>query len=201
MATAARPVAGPPDDTGAHAAPAPRPATEAEAKALASAVRLRILRACLDEPLTNREIAERLGINPGTALHHVRTLVDTGFLAPQPVRRGARGAREIPYLATGKSWTLSVHESALRTSNTRAMLEAFQQEISLLPDLCDTSVYRLGLRLTDAERVEFAHRLHALLQEYADRTLNERGGNGRPYSLLVVLHPDTDREVTPPADS
>src|SRR5918999_4320330 len=85
-----------------------RPATEAEAKALASAFRLRILRVCLDEPLTNKEIAARLRAHPATTLHHVRKLVATGFLAPQPERRGSRGAREIPYLATRKSWTLDV---------------------------------------------------------------------------------------------
>ena len=60
-----------------------RPATEAEARALASAIRLRIMRLCLDRPLTNKEIAERLGANPATTLHHVRTLVATGFLAAQ----------------------------------------------------------------------------------------------------------------------
>src|SRR5262245_44839912 len=49
-----------------------RSATEAEARALASAVRLRIMRLCLDRPLTNKEIAERLGVNPATTLHHVR---------------------------------------------------------------------------------------------------------------------------------
>ena len=80
-----------------------RPADEAEAKAIASPLRLRILRATLHEPRTNKEIAETLGLNPATVLHHVRTLVDTGFLIEQPVRRGPRGSRERPYLASGKT--------------------------------------------------------------------------------------------------
>lgn len=163
-----------------------RPATEAEAKALASAVRLRILRICLDEAQTNREIADRLGVNPGTTLHHVRTLVDTGFLAAQPPRRGTRGAREIPYLATGKSWNVSVHETG-----SRAMLDAFRQEVDSVGDLSDTSVYRLGLRLTDDEHAELNQRMYALLEEYAE---SRRPAGGRPYSLLVVLHPDPSRE-------
>ena len=71
-----------------------RRATDAEYRALASAVRLRILRLCRAEALTNKELAERLGRNPATVLHHVRTLVDTGFLAAEPVRRGTRGSRE-----------------------------------------------------------------------------------------------------------
>src|SRR3954449_12893350 len=80
--------------------------TDAEPRALASELRLRIIRLAMDEALTNREIAERLGRNPATTLHHVRTLVDTGFLDAQPVRRGTRGAREIPYRATLLSWAL-----------------------------------------------------------------------------------------------
>ena len=85
-----------------------RPATEAEARALASALRLRILRLCLDRARTNKELAKLLAVNPATMLHHVRTLVETGFLVAEDERRGSRGARELPYRATGKSWTLSV---------------------------------------------------------------------------------------------
>src|SRR5688572_26625189 len=77
---------------------------DADARALASVLRMRILRLCLDEALTNKEIAERLGVPPGNTYHHVRTLAKRGFLAAQPERAGARGAREVPYLATGKSW-------------------------------------------------------------------------------------------------
>src|SRR3954453_23613601 len=84
-----------------------READEAEAKALASTLRLRILRATLHEPHTNKEIAQALGLNPASVLHHVRTLVDTGFLIEQPTRRGARGSRERPYLASGKSFYVS----------------------------------------------------------------------------------------------
>ena len=37
-----------------------RPATRAEARALAPTMRLRVLRLCLDEALTNRDLADRL---------------------------------------------------------------------------------------------------------------------------------------------
>ena len=87
-----------------------RPADEAEAKAIASPLRLRILRITLHEPHTNKEIAEALGSNPASVLHHVRTLVDTGFLIEQSVRRGPRGSRERPYLASGKSWYVDTGE-------------------------------------------------------------------------------------------
>src|SRR5688500_5107310 len=107
-----------------------RPATDAEAKALASGVRLRIIRLCLDHALTNKEIAARLQANPATVLHHVRTLVSTGFLVPQEERRGPRGSREVPYRSTGKSWELSVGDTG--PDANQAMLEAFHQELALL---------------------------------------------------------------------
>src|ERR671910_2431241 len=83
-------------------------ATPEEFQAMAHPLRLRILRFCLHEPHTNKEIAERFGKDPATTLHHVRLFVRTGFLVADPVRSGARGALEKPYRATGKTWVLSV---------------------------------------------------------------------------------------------
>jgi DNA-binding transcriptional ArsR family regulator len=69
-----------------------REATPEEFKALAHPLRLRILRLCLHDSLTNKQIADQLGKDPATVLHHVRLLVDTGFLAAETPRPGARGA-------------------------------------------------------------------------------------------------------------
>jgi predicted ArsR family transcriptional regulator len=166
-----------------------RPATEAEARALASAVRIRILRLCLDRALTNKEIAQRLDAHPATVLHHVRTLVDTGFLAAEPVRRGARGSREVPYRATGKSWGVDTHGTGV-TGKGAAMIEAFLAEVRLV-DLDEARLARLGLRLTEAEFEELNDRLADVLNEYADRPPSP---DGRPYSLFVALHEDVTRD-------
>lgn len=167
-----------------------RLATEAEAKAVASAVRLRILRLCLDEALTNKEIAERLDANPATVLHHVRTLVATGFLAAQEERSGARGAREIPYLATRKSWNLRLgteHHSDLNA----AMLQVFQSEVSAVGDPAQVNTARLGLRLDEEQYERFHERLRALLSELERQ---KPGPGAQPYSLFVAIHPDVDRQ-------
>lgn len=164
-----------------------RPATDAERKALASGLRLRILRLCLDEPRTNREIAERLGRNPATTLHHVRTLVDTGFLAAEPVRRGTRGSREIPYRATRLSWTLDSGDDV--SGPAKAMLEAFLEEFSTAaPEQLRTA--RLGLRLRPDELEEFHQRLQAIFDEYADRPPS---ADGDPLSVFLAIHPDAGR--------
>lgn len=172
-----------------------RLATEAEAKALASAIRLRILRACLDEPLTNQEIADRLGANPATTLHHVRKLVATGFLAPEPARRGRRGSREIPYLATGKSWQLRLADPQ---EGQYAMVGAFLEEFRLVKDRSRIRMSRLAFRLTDEEYEELDRRMRALFDELVQRPPSPAG---RPYSLLLAMHPDDARDVTRPAAS
>jgi DNA-binding transcriptional ArsR family regulator len=166
-----------------------RPATDAEARALASAVRLRILRMCLDRALTNKEIAQRLDANPATTLHHVRTLVATGFLRPEAERRGTRNSREVPYLATGKSWRMDVTESGVSGTGA-AMLTAFLTEIEQV-DKDDAKLGRLGLRLSPDELVELRTRLDELLNEYATRVPTP---DGQPYSIFVALHPDPNRD-------
>jgi DNA-binding transcriptional ArsR family regulator len=163
-----------------------RNATEEEAKALASSLRLRILRICLREPHTNREIAAALDRDPATVLHHVRRLVDTGFLAPQPVRRGTRGAREIPYLATGKSWQLS------DPGASGMLLQTFLEEVALVP-ATEVNSSRLGLRLNAADMAEFEHRLQALLDEFAARPDDP---TAPAWSLFLALHPDPNRPQT-----
>ncbi|HZZ95838.1 MAG TPA: winged helix-turn-helix domain-containing protein [Jatrophihabitantaceae bacterium] len=158
-------------------------ATDAEARALASTLRMRILRICLGEARSNKEIAHVLGKDPATTLHHVRRLVDTGFLAAQPVRRGVRGSREIPYLATGKSWRIQT------PSKDRVIIDAFIEEVSLVPAE-SVGTARVGLRLTDAEKAEFERRLTLLLDEYIQHAQDP---TGKPWSVFFSIHPDPNR--------
>jgi DNA-binding CsgD family transcriptional regulator len=160
-----------------------RPATDEEARALASSLRLRILRICIGEGRTNKEIAEILGRDPASILHHIRTLVRTGFLEPQDERRGSRGAREIPYLTTKKSWRLST------PAMDRSMLDTFLEEIALVP-AAETDTSRLGLRLSPADMAEFRAQLRSLLDEFADRPEDP---SAPAWSVFVVLHPDPNR--------
>lgn len=163
-----------------------RAATEEEARALASATRLRILRVTLDQALTNKEIAERIGRNPASTLHHVRRLVDTGFLAAEPVRRGRRGSREVPYRATGKSWTLNLSPDVAHAGHERAMVAALLAEIGEY-DLDQTVSTRLGLRLTGDEVAELSARIQGIFDEFAQRTPSE---HGEPVGVFFMMYPD-----------
>lgn len=156
------------------------PEALARSRALASPLRLRVLRLCAFDARTNKELAEFLDVNPGTMLHHVRTLVRTGFLAPQAPRTGAQGAREIPYLATGLSWHTQI------PGQSAVLLETMRQQlVGVDPGLIEMSW--LGLRLNAAHRDELRERIHALLNEFKDRAPDD---DGEAYSAVVVVHPD-----------
>jgi DNA-binding transcriptional ArsR family regulator len=174
----------------AHHATDRRPATPAEAKALASPLRLRILRLTLDQALTNKQLAERLGKDPGTVLHHVRTLVATGFLAPDEVRQGEKGALEKPYRSTGKSWTLSLDKDATtETSATQAMLEAFLAELAEAGPGAARDFTRLALTLDDGSLEELRTRLRDIFDDFAARPPDP---GGRTYGLLFGMHLQAD---------
>lgn len=158
-----------------------RDATPAEMRVLANPLRLRILRLCLDEPLTNQELATRLNRDPGTVLFHVRRLVAEKFLAPQAERPGPRGRTERPYLATGKSWTIRLMPD---TGHASATLEAVRQELVEAGEGALVAMVRLGVRLTKRDTDELRRRVRALGDEFAARD-NPRGS---AIGFLGVVH-------------
>lgn len=179
------PQGGPEDDEtqGGHAADHDA-GHDADARALASVLRMRILRLCLDDALTNQEIAARLGLPPANTYHHVRTLVRRGFLAAQPERVGTRGAREVPYLATRKSWRAKGIDGM-----NRVLIDTFLTEAALAP--AETlRVVRLGVRLGPEAKAEYDRRIFALMEEFAQRPADPEG---EPLSIFYADHEDTGR--------
>ena len=179
---------------------------------MASPLRLRILRLCLDAPLTNKQIAAALGRDPASVLYHVRRLVRTGFLAPEQERRGSRGAREVPYRATGKSWTLDVVDAGAGPRHHRRWSRRSSRT-------CAGSARRtwrrarLGLRLTPAEHEELTQRLSELYEDFARPEVRRRAvvavrgpAPGRPAGretrcrrpLRVTPSEDDDQPTRPP---
>jgi DNA-binding transcriptional ArsR family regulator len=133
-----------------------RPPTAAEARALGHPTRLRILFACRERSMTNKELSESLGITPGTIHYHLRPLVAESFLRPEEPRKGPRGSQEQPYRATGKSWTLdsgALDPTALVQVGVQEVLKASQDDIH--------SLARIGLTLRSED-------LDAVLEDLRD---------------------------------
>lgn len=155
----------------------------AKARALASPLRWRILRLCLHEPRTNKELAEALGMNPGSMHHHVQSLVDVGFLVAEEPRTGARGAKEIPYRAPGLTW----HGSEAPLVGP-VLVETFLQEIQGVHP-ADLEVSRLGVRLAPADHEEYERRVGELLEWLRSRDTPD----GDAWSVMLAMHPDVQQ--------
>jgi len=171
-----------------------RRATILQAKAAAHPLRLRILRLCGQQPMTNKQLADRLDSQPGTTLYHVRLLVRAGLLEPAPIRTGASGALEKPYRASGLSWWLSAYGDTDEgepyddrdDESSLASIEAFQAELSEAGPGSVRTYARFMLHLSDEEVQELDRRLLAVLDEYiqTDHQRLDRPALGG----IVVLH-------------
>jgi predicted ArsR family transcriptional regulator len=180
---------GEPSDAGGLSA-GRRPATLQEARALAHPLRIRILRLCLDQARTNSELATILGQQPATVLHHVRTLLATGFLAAEPWRPGPRGTVQKPYRSTGKSWrldnTMGSEDGAVRG----AIFEAVAAEIAEAGPDAVVEGARMALRLRPDQLAELRAQILALISQYppAEYHLTADAPGTDPYALLLILH-------------
>lgn len=170
--------------------PAREPATAVDFKALSNPLRLQILRLCSHQPRTNAELAQHLGRDPSTVLHHVRLLVDTGFLEPDTPRTGPRGPKIKPYRATRRSWALAVDDSPREAIHHQkiATIDAFRTEALLADTDGLGDVVRLGIRL-DADRFEeLRTEIWDILHRYAEL---DDGPDSETYGLLWAWHHDT----------
>lgn len=163
-----------------------REATVREAKALAHPLRLRILRLCGQQELTNKQLADRLDRDPGTVLYHVRQLADAGFLEQAPVRTGDSGALEKPYRSKGKSWWLDSPLANFDADAAFAPIAAFQDELREAGPESVQVFERFALHLSPEDVAELDRRILAILDEYVE-TDDQR--LGQPVlGGIFVLH-------------
>jgi DNA-binding transcriptional ArsR family regulator len=163
-----------------------RPASAKEAKALAHPLRLRILRLCAEHALTNKELADRLGKDPGTVLYHVRQLVGAGLLEPSGVRTGESGALEKPYRSTGGTWWLEAPFATTTPEEAFAPVEAFVAEVREVGPSAVRAFERFTLHLSPDDVADLDRRILAVIDQYV---LTEHERAGRPaVAGMFVLH-------------
>jgi DNA-binding transcriptional ArsR family regulator len=165
-------------------------------KAVANALRLRILRLCGSGEWTNKELADRLGRDPATMLHHIRLLVDAGLLEPVGVRQGASGAYEKPYRSTGLSWQLRF-DAPVEDEDERgelAMLTAFREELAEAGTDSIAELTRFHLHLDEAGLQSFSERLRELIDEYREDDDARRDAGAADHGGIIVVHRLADPE-------
>lgn len=163
-----------------------REATVREAKALAHPLRVRILRLCGQRELTNKQLADRLGRDPGTVLYHVRQLAEAGFLEQAPVRTGGSGALEKPYRSTSRSWWLNDPLAQVEPDASLIPLEAFQEELNEAGPDSVLTFARFFLRLSPEDADALHRRILAILDEYIET--DDQRPDQPAYGGIVVLH-------------
>jgi DNA-binding transcriptional ArsR family regulator len=163
-----------------------RQATVREARALAHPLRVRILRLCWQQELTNKQLADRLDRDPGTVLYHVRQLADAGLLEQAPVRAGDSGALEKPYRSASPTWWLDGPLNDFDADARFAPIAAFQDELREAGPSSVQLFERFALHLSPEDAAELDRRILVILDEYMatdDKRLDQPAHGG-----IFVLH-------------
>ena len=159
-------------------------------KALGHPLRLRILETLgtsddAGDALTNRELAERLGVDPGHLHFHVRMLLRAGLIAL--AEDGGRG-REKPYRPVAR--TLRVAPELLASGLTSDLREAMLSEVQHGWDEHGAKgTFRsaqVTARLTPERALE-------LLTELVERVREAEEEGVEPLVITAVFHPPTRR--------
>ena len=151
-------------------------------KALGHPLRVRALELLCqeEEPLTNRELAQRLAVDPGHLHFHVRMLLKAGLIELTEAGRG----REKPYRAVARH--IEVHPDLLASGGVADVQEAFINDVrSSLSAYAGTGRVRT---VQAALRVP-AERLVELLNEALDRAEQEEDPEGETNVITAFVGP------------
>jgi DNA-binding transcriptional ArsR family regulator len=152
-------------------------------KALGHPLRLRVLEtlgAGEYEQMTNRELASRLGVDPGHLHFHVRMLLRAGLIELAEAGHG----REKPYRAVAR--TVRVAPALLNSDATSDLRAAMLDEVQRgFAEHGPTGKYRsaqVTARISPEQAVE-------LIQELVERARDAEDPALEPLVITTVLHP------------
>jgi predicted transcriptional regulator len=151
-------------------------------KALGHPLRLKVLQALgdTDRPLTNRELAELIGVDPGHLHFHVRMLHRTGLIERAD---GGRG-REKPYRAVAAHLHVSpeFRSAGMATELNAAMLDEVTRGWQEFGATGDFRAGQLNVRL-DPDVIR------ELFTELLERASDLEDEDEEQITLTVIVHP------------
>jgi DNA-binding transcriptional ArsR family regulator len=152
-------------------------------KALGHPLRLRVLEtlgAEDDKPLTNRELAERVGVDPGHLHFHVRMLLRAGLIE----RLESEGSREKPYRAVAR--TVRIKPELLATGLSKdvraAMLDQVQRGWAVYGPQGSFRSAQITARLPLDQAME-------LIAEFAEQLRDHEDPKADVVVITAVVHP------------
>lgn len=154
-------------------------------KALGHPLRLRVLETLgtdAEEALTNRELANKLAVDPGHLHFHVRMLLRAGLVALAGSGRG----REKPYRAVARTLRVAPEllASGLTTDLRAAMLDEVQRGWD---EHSATGTFRsaqVTARISPERALE-------LIEELVEKARDVEDDDAEPIVITAALHPPT----------
>ena len=160
--------------------------TSEQLKAFAEPVRTRILGIIQNQPATAKQIADRLGIAPGTVGHHLQVLEAAG-LAKIVARRLVRGIVAKYYTRTARIFKFDMPSEVVGGTpmTLRIVSDARDELAGAMAELGKPASCSLGFphaRLSPERAKVYEKRVGALID---DLTAEQPDPNGQVYGLIV----------------
>lgn len=176
--------------------PAAAPIESLEAlQAVSDSQRHRVVTLLIEEPLTARELAERLGIGRTRLYYHLDLLEKHGLIRVTETRV-VSGILERTYRAVARSFRvdralLTARSSEAEVNDAQAsILDAVAGDLRARPPAHraaenDVMVSRRFLRLSESRRRELCDRLSSLVREYED----SESGDAPDVEVALAVFP------------
>jgi DNA-binding transcriptional ArsR family regulator len=153
-------------------------------KALGHPLRLKVLQSLGEtgRPMTNRDLAEHIGVDPGHLHFHVRMLQRAGLIE---LAEGGRG-REKPYRPVAQHIRVApeFRASGLAIELQAAMLEEVTRGWETHGTTGAFRSAQLNVRLSQDA-------LHELITELFTRATDSEDDSEEPVTVTVIVHPKT----------
>ncbi len=161
-------------------------------KALGHPLRLRVLELLgeTSEALSNRELAQRLGVDPGHLHFHVRMLLRAELIEQVPTDRG----REKPYRVAAKTLKVAPELVSAGASDLQAtVVEDIQQGWNAYGDKGQFRFVRINARVSPEKALE-------VLSELVPRFDAIEDPNEDMLTITAIMHPQTPEPEPAPEE-
>jgi DNA-binding transcriptional ArsR family regulator len=158
-------------------------------KALGHPLRLRVLEALgeTETPMSNRELAVKLGVDPGHLHFHVRMLLKAGLIQQVASVKG----REKPYRSAARTLKVAPELVSAGASDLQAtVVEDIQQGWNAYGDKGQFRFVRINVRISPEKALEVLSELVPTFERLEDDSEDT-------LTITALLHPQTPEPEEP----
>jgi len=136
--------------------------------------------------MSNRELAQRLGVDPGHLHFHVRMLLKCGLIEQVASGKG----REKPYRSAAKTLKVAPELVSAGASELQAtVVEDVQKGWNAYAEQGQFRFVRINVRISPEKALEVLSQLVPTFEELEDE-------NEEPLTVTAIMHPQAPDEIT-----